>query len=335
MNPTNTLEKKSSRIEWIDIAKCFCIILMVVGHTVEYGSLSRNIIFSFHMPLFIVLSGFTFNTNTKPADILKKTWQDIKRLVVPALVTVVIGMLFHISTFEPITGTTIKDVIIINLKALFWSSGVTVYNQPALGALWFLITLFWARLIVRIVTAFFSFDASIFVLSTMSLVGVLFANRFYLPQNFDVTLAMLFFFTAGMLWKKHYDVINKYSMILFFLSMVILSYLLYHGIYIEMASRMYPLGLVSFVEALCGTFICCKFSEAISELGILNKAFTFIGQGTLLILCIHHLDYYVSSLWTTDNLLLSCVLRLAFDFVVFFVIIVIKKLFKKITHKNS
>lgn len=48
----------SKRIEWVDIAKGIAIILMVVGH--EIGGNARIFIFSFHMPLFFILSGFTW-----------------------------------------------------------------------------------------------------------------------------------------------------------------------------------------------------------------------------------------------------------------------------------
>ena len=38
------------RIDWIDTAKGLCMILVIVGHTLPYGNLMRNFIFSFHMP---------------------------------------------------------------------------------------------------------------------------------------------------------------------------------------------------------------------------------------------------------------------------------------------
>lgn len=35
------------RIDWIDTAKGLCMILVIVGHTLPYGNLMRNFIFSF------------------------------------------------------------------------------------------------------------------------------------------------------------------------------------------------------------------------------------------------------------------------------------------------
>ena len=47
------------RIDWIDTAKGLCMILVIVGHTLPYGNLMRNFIFSFHMPAFFFLTGYT------------------------------------------------------------------------------------------------------------------------------------------------------------------------------------------------------------------------------------------------------------------------------------
>jgi len=56
------LADKKERIEWLDIAKCITIILMVVGHTTIPKILS-NFIWAFHMPLFFIASGMTTNFN--------------------------------------------------------------------------------------------------------------------------------------------------------------------------------------------------------------------------------------------------------------------------------
>ncbi len=49
-----------ARIEWVDIAKGIGIILVIFGHSLATGSTLRQLIFSFHMPLFFLLAGCTF-----------------------------------------------------------------------------------------------------------------------------------------------------------------------------------------------------------------------------------------------------------------------------------
>ena len=50
----------SKRLDWIDIAKGIAMILVIVGHTVPNPSPLRHAIFSFRMPVFFILAGYTF-----------------------------------------------------------------------------------------------------------------------------------------------------------------------------------------------------------------------------------------------------------------------------------
>ena len=68
----NTLKsEQEKRIYWVDCAKGILIVLMVIGHNIQFGSgaemLSENlyydnwifkIIYSFHMPCLMLISGF-------------------------------------------------------------------------------------------------------------------------------------------------------------------------------------------------------------------------------------------------------------------------------------
>lgn len=90
--------KEQSRVQWIDARKGIAICLMVLGHVIQYGNgkevlLSELfwenkiflLIYSFHMPFFIFLSGFCFwNTCNKysVSQIIKKK---INSLIIPLL----------------------------------------------------------------------------------------------------------------------------------------------------------------------------------------------------------------------------------------------------------
>ena len=59
------MAEQKQRIEWIDIAKGIGIIAVLIGHT--NSGILRDEIYSFHIPLFIFLSGMLFNGGTKTA----------------------------------------------------------------------------------------------------------------------------------------------------------------------------------------------------------------------------------------------------------------------------
>lgn len=58
-NIENIQENLQKRIGYIDIARGIAIILMIIGHVIGQGK-NKNFIFSFHMPLFIIISGIFF-----------------------------------------------------------------------------------------------------------------------------------------------------------------------------------------------------------------------------------------------------------------------------------
>lgn len=91
-----------NRIEWVDVYKGVLIILVVVGHSLQevYSANKmdfttdwfRNIIYSFHMPAFMAISGylvFSLNKNRKIFGIIKRRF---KQLIIPLLIwTIVIA----------------------------------------------------------------------------------------------------------------------------------------------------------------------------------------------------------------------------------------------------
>ena len=49
---------KELRITFVDIAKGIAILLMVVGHVFSLPTPLKHAIYSFHMPLFFMMSGY-------------------------------------------------------------------------------------------------------------------------------------------------------------------------------------------------------------------------------------------------------------------------------------
>jgi fucose 4-O-acetylase-like acetyltransferase len=72
-----------------DWLKGLAIVLMVYGHIIHVGSLATfqlqivEIISTFHMPLFLVISGFFFNPENEPYETLRKL---VSRIVLPYLI---------------------------------------------------------------------------------------------------------------------------------------------------------------------------------------------------------------------------------------------------------
>lgn len=74
----------NKRIEWIDICKGLGIFLVVIGHTgiAKFSQTAYDWIYSFHMPLFYMLSGLVFN-GVKYDTFSKFIKRRLKTLVIP------------------------------------------------------------------------------------------------------------------------------------------------------------------------------------------------------------------------------------------------------------
>ncbi len=115
---------------------------MIVGHTVEFGGLTRNFIFSFHMPLFFMLSGYTTRLAKNLMECRKHLRKNALHLMGPCLCIGVLSILaqwlkggnLSFDTFWQITRTT--------ADAYYWASGVSLPKHPAAGAVCFLFSLF-------------------------------------------------------------------------------------------------------------------------------------------------------------------------------------------------
>lgn len=65
---------------YLDALKGIGIILMIIGHVM---SPIRNIIFSFHMPLFFFISGYLYKDRTAKDFIIRNT----KKVLLPYIIT--------------------------------------------------------------------------------------------------------------------------------------------------------------------------------------------------------------------------------------------------------
>lgn len=282
------------------------------------------------MPIFVVLSGYTYKVRMDKSKLVPATIKDVKRLLGPVLITFIIEIGLRFVMGNVFTLDALKEILRVRLTAMFWASGIGVHDSAALGSIWFLISLFWVRLIVRLITTFLSFHKSIFLMFGLSIIGVLLGDIYYLPQNFDVVLAMLFFFAIGMLWNKYYVQIQKFEIPLLLVSLGLLSVCIYKGVYIELASRSYPYGWICFVEALAGSFLCVKVAAFLTKSKRVNTGLQVLGRETLMILCIHYLDKFFQPFWLRDNIVVSCIYRMIFDLGVFGIIILVRWAWKKL-----
>ena len=144
----------SSRDSFLDIAKGMAIILVIIGHfaqsaTPQYDdSLLFRVIYSFHMPLFVFLSGAVASLYFQPADVslgavvgIRNLWKRMSkgflRLVLPFIAWALIGQAIH----------GYHDNL---LQAV-----VMAFRRPD-GALWFLLCIFYCIVLLSLFQLLFA-----------------------------------------------------------------------------------------------------------------------------------------------------------------------------------
>lgn len=138
MNDISINKEKRERLIGLDVAKGIAIILMVYGHTNRIGSMSEafnvlvDYIYTFHMPLFLLISGYLFLPIYNPKKAIKKT---LNKIFLPYIIfiSIYILLLFYINSLGIITSNTIEEFSF----TLYIDK---VFFHP-IGSYWFLHTL--------------------------------------------------------------------------------------------------------------------------------------------------------------------------------------------------
>lgn len=193
MDPYITTCTIKGRNETLDIMKAITIILVIVGHC-KIPSEYRDLIFSFHMPLFFVIGGYFFKPDSS-SSLMKKS---AKRLLIPYAVT---GLF---TAFFVMLGGNYHNAI-ESLLGVFWGnngSPVAVYKMPMSGPVWFLLALFWCRVIFNYLYSFtnYWFFYSIILSVLASGFGYYFFNP---PLGILIGMTALVFYALGLLFRIH------------------------------------------------------------------------------------------------------------------------------------
>lgn len=182
-------------LNWLDVCKGLTMLLVIVGHCLPYEL--RVYIFSFHMPLFFILSGYTIKETNSIKDLFNSTLKDLRRLLVPTVIVMIIEMVYNIM----ISNHSLKTGGMIFLKSLMY--GDSKLGENYVGFMWFTFALLITKLAYRVVSMIIKNNRFTFLLIIAVICGYLF-NGIILPYHIDT----LFLF---MLYLEFGHIISRYS----------------------------------------------------------------------------------------------------------------------------
>ncbi len=286
----------------IDIAKAIGIILVVVGHA---DSPFMYYIYSFHMALFLMLSGYCYNNSHNGS--VKKVGEyivsKIKRLYIPFVIInlgfALIDVIYAFVSHNPI----IKKEFVVNIIKVFCFG----HYETALGhfgaSIWFVRALF----IISIIWCI-----SMFLLNKINcnnsygriaigllfiLVGnLLFTKGISLPGSVDSAITGVGLYGLGyelkeMKYNRLIDKSWKIAIILF-VSIVGLGIISTQEI-TSIGANSYSSLLALLLGALFGWYAVMIFSGIIVKSRIITKVLSYIGKRTFSIMFFHIMAFKI------------------------------------------
>lgn len=172
---------RNERNQWIDIAKGITIILMVLGHSSLPKPIS-NFIWSFHMPLFFIASGWM--TNWEKYSFTDFTKRKIKSLGIPFLC---------------------YSAIVLFWRELAFGGGITTWLQMGWDgyALWFIPVLFFALINARAICLMTNkFMRYAIVVGFIAFGYALCYNNIILPWTLSTVPYAVFLVLAGSVLRR-------------------------------------------------------------------------------------------------------------------------------------
>ena len=270
------------RIEFIDLAKGICILLIILGHTgfsVDVPGLT-----AMRTPLYFTLSGLFFKDY---GGFFKLLVRKVNKILVPFLFFYTVSyMIFYLCNFL-FPGLIVSD-------ARGWTD-VFTQNQYFNGPIWFLLALFWCNIAFCAITVnikkevyrFLSVLILFFIGYTVEKASV------FLPCMLDAAMIGMPFFYFGYMLKKspllYSDTKIAYNLLLavalfaiaYFIDITFCPVIYFHDKKTE--GNLLAMALLACSSVVALLTLC----KSIKRLPVVS----YIGRYSIIPLCVHHLIY--------------------------------------------
>lgn len=295
------------RIQYVDIARGLAMICIVLGHLGE-AQINR-VVFTFHVPIFFLISGYFFREGADLKSLLKRQTQT---LIAPywltCLAIIGLSMVFcEIFTPEISSKKTAMDWVFASL----YGAGNS-YKEPfyikQIGAIWFLLATFWAVLSMKLVLSLRKNMQPLAVLFFFGL-GWLSAKWFWFPASIQAGWCALLYVYIGYLCRKVKveEVFPREIRIFGTVCAFVVWFCFirdFQSFYLVRCDV--GRGAVDIFGSLCACYCVIKISQFIEKHARrLSNALAYMGRYSIIILCAHIVELDLFPWWRLVNLFTS------------------------------
>ena len=282
------MKSKTERIGYIDVAKGIAIILMLMGHFIPFNTILYTIIYSFHMSLFVFVSGYLY----KKCGIKEFLCKTIK-LYLLYVVIIFISKIYYFCK----GNVGLNDIF---LSIIMGNSNFINSDISPVDALWFIPFLISIRIIfycLENLTQKLKRNNNLilfFCIVCLSILGLyLKYKEIYLPWTLDAAFVCIFLYYCGYLIRKFniLDIVFKNNLVV--ISIFLIYCFLFCFCRIEIALRVYD--VFSIVMSLLGSIVVIFISYVIfNYMSRTSSVLQWCGRNSLAILFVHYsLDSFV------------------------------------------
>lgn len=283
---------ENKRIAWIDLAKGFCILLVVINHVaiaMQIGSSLELQAGSFKMPLYFILSGLFFKQYVNFGGFLKRK---TNKLFIPFL------FFFVVTSVLPEAIGKHQSALTVAMQTRY---------IPHNNGIWFLLCLFEMNVVFYLVhllaKAVSQRWSTAIVLAVSALLGALglclASNRILLPFYLDTAMTALPFFAFGYWLFRHTGFMSAplhwlRDGLLLVVCVLIVWYMALPFIWIENrfpfeASPVVAWPLNIYLCGFAGTMMVLLISKLLKRLPLVS----FWGRYSIIILCTNQVVIFV------------------------------------------
>lgn len=292
-----------ARIDTIDAAKGFGMLFVIFAH-LNYTPAPLTVIYSFHMPLYFILSGMMFNRDKYNSfrSFLKRRFQT---LIIPYLIFQFVSLAFFFLTELIFSGFSLEIFKqgIVYITQVFVSQGsANMFNRP----MWFVLCLFAVELMYYFISSF-NKAAVVTICTVLTAAGWLLEsdlikfNNELLPWSLDSALFATGFYAMGNLLAgsvKNTIVrikSNRYrNLICLGIAAICLAVLIPLALYngkVSLGSKILNNGLLFYLTGITGTVFVLSLSIILDRIKVLN----YFGRVSFSVMGIHYLFRMVVS----------------------------------------
>ena len=264
-----------------DMMKGIGILLMLIGHIwYVYIPCIHKIIYSFHMPLFLIVAGYFSKPYSSDKNNKSVIYGYFRRLLPPFVFTVAFTVLFL-----SLMGIAKHDwkPVIQNIISLFWADVNilhTPYGDVSIGVVWFLLALLWAKAFLLLLLRW---DKWVLPISFVLSIGALLLHKIFPYSVWCLSLGFVCLPFVAIGWWCRCHSIPLWLIAIVFSKIDIYGYIWY----------CYPLDVIGACGGTYFVYLLCRGlnSDLLKKhFCLLRQVLAYLGVISLAIMCFHSFE---------------------------------------------